>query len=82
VVEGLVRERAVVISDAAGLRTTLAKLLADPERSRTMGERGRLIFEQQAGATKRTLAALLPLLVGVEQAGVAGAATRNKQVLP
>jgi 3-deoxy-D-manno-octulosonic-acid transferase len=80
VVDALMGARGVVISDPAGLKTTLAKLLADAERSRAIGERGRLVCEQHAGATGRALAALLPLLEGGEQAGVAGDPRRDEQV--
>jgi 3-deoxy-D-manno-octulosonic-acid transferase len=64
VVEALLREQAVVLSDPAGLRAALGALLADPDRLRAIGARGRRVFEQQAGATTRTLAALLPLIDG------------------
>lgn len=68
VVEALQREQAVVISDPAGVRTTLAKLLADDDRRRAIGERGRRVFEQQAGATALALAALLAIVQPAEVA--------------
>ncbi len=64
VVEALLREQAVVLSDPAGLRAALGALLSDRDRLRAIGARGRRVFEQQAGATRRTLAALLPLIDG------------------
>jgi 3-deoxy-D-manno-octulosonic-acid transferase len=62
VAEALLREHAVVITDPAGLRTTLAKLFDDSARRKAIGERGRSVFVQQAGATGRALSALLPLV--------------------
>ena len=64
VVEGLLKANAVVLADASGLPATLARLLSDPEERRLLGERGRRVFEQEAGATRRTLSALLPLVQG------------------
>jgi hypothetical protein len=50
------------------VRTTLAKLLADDDRRRAIGERGRRVFEQQAGATALALAALLAIVQPAEVA--------------
>ncbi len=44
------------------LGEALAGLLADSELATAIGEHGRAVFEQQKGATARTVAALLPLL--------------------
>ncbi len=62
VAEAFVKADAIVIADPAGLRTTLQKLLADPDRRRTIGARGRAVFGQRSGATEYALAALLALL--------------------
>jgi 3-deoxy-D-manno-octulosonic-acid transferase len=62
VAEAFVRADAIVITDPAGLRTTLRTLLADTERRRAMGERGQVVFGQRSGATDSALAALLALL--------------------
>ncbi len=42
--------------------TTLVDMLRHTDEARAMGERGRAVFEAQAGATKRTLQALTELL--------------------
>jgi hypothetical protein len=42
----------------------VAALLADGNAARTMGERGQQVFEQQGGATRRTVNALLEILEG------------------
>lgn len=44
------------------LEPQILKLLRDPDAAKAMGERGRLFFEQQQGATSRTVAALLGLV--------------------
>ena len=44
------------------LGEALASLLADRTQAQAIGKRGRAVFEQQKGATARTMAALLPLL--------------------
>lgn len=50
------------VADAAGLAAATAVLLADPDGARALGQRGQAVFEQQRGATARSLAPLLALL--------------------
>lgn len=50
------------VADAAGLAEATAALLADPDAARALGRRGQGVFEQQRGATARSLAPLLALL--------------------
>ncbi|MGH9598211.1 MAG: 3-deoxy-D-manno-octulosonic acid transferase [Edaphobacter sp.] len=50
------------VQSAEELEPALIELLKDREMATTMGERGRAVFEAQAGATQRTVAALLALI--------------------
>lgn len=52
----------LLVHDTAHLRATLAQLLADPERARAVGQRAQAVLAKHAGATARTVDALLPLL--------------------
>jgi 3-deoxy-D-manno-octulosonic-acid transferase len=79
VVEALMSERAVVISDPAGLKTTIAGLLADTERRRAVGERGWRVFEQHAGATGIALSALRALLPAQTCGRPAGCGLQNRE---
>jgi 3-deoxy-D-manno-octulosonic-acid transferase len=51
-----------ILKDAEELEPALIELLKDREMASAIGERGREVFEAQAGATKRTVDALLVLL--------------------
>lgn len=51
-----------VIEGKGGLEEAMLSLLSDPAVARAMGERGQKVFEQQGGATARTVAALLALI--------------------
>jgi 3-deoxy-D-manno-octulosonic-acid transferase len=51
-----------IVQDEAELKTALEYLLTHPAEAAALGARGRSVFEQQQGATARTLAALLGLL--------------------
>lgn len=62
IVEAMEEAEAIRIVDSAHLASALTDLLADPDRARVMGERGRRVFQEQAGATRRTVDALLGLL--------------------
>lgn len=53
---------AVLVVSAAMLAETLVEMLHHKEQSQAMGERGREVFEAQAGATGRTVSALTELL--------------------
>jgi 3-deoxy-D-manno-octulosonic-acid transferase len=51
-----------IVQNKAELEMALIELLTDREKARNMGERGRRVFEQQQGATARTVEALLGLV--------------------
>ncbi len=51
-----------VVKDGQELADALIELLGDRELARAMGERGRAVFEAQAGATARTVRMLANLL--------------------
>lgn len=53
---------AIRITSKADLAAALINLLRKPAAATAMGERGRHVFDQQAGATKRTVEALESLL--------------------
>jgi len=56
IVEALRGEDALALATPEGLADVMASLLRDRDAASRMGERGRLVFEQQAGATERTVA--------------------------
>jgi 3-deoxy-D-manno-octulosonic-acid transferase len=62
VVERMCAGDAIRIVPREKLGETLVALLRDTEGARTLGERGRGVFEQQSGATGRTVKALTNLL--------------------
>jgi 3-deoxy-D-manno-octulosonic-acid transferase len=51
-----------IVEDGDGLRDALIELLGDRAKAQALGERGRQVFEQQSGATVRTVAALIELI--------------------
>jgi 3-deoxy-D-manno-octulosonic-acid transferase len=51
------------------LAETLIAMLRDTDDARALGERGRAVFDAQAGATARTVQALMALL---QKSSVAG----------
>jgi len=55
IVEAMRVASAIHISTKAEIASAIAGLLRDHEVATAMGERGRTVFEQQAGATKRTV---------------------------
>jgi 3-deoxy-D-manno-octulosonic-acid transferase len=59
IVGAMVAARAIRIVGAEGLRDVLLEMLRDDDG---LGERGRAVFASQAGATERTMAALLELM--------------------
>jgi 3-deoxy-D-manno-octulosonic-acid transferase len=61
-VEVMRESDAVRIVARAGLNATLVEMLRNESAARALGERGRLVFEAQAGATARTVAGLMELL--------------------
>ena len=62
VVVGMRTTEAIRIVAPERLSETLIALLRDNEDAKALGERGRAVFEAQAGATARTVEALLALL--------------------
>jgi 3-deoxy-D-manno-octulosonic-acid transferase len=62
IVEAMRAAGAIRITGAGELANTLTELLREDRQARTMGERGREVFEAQAGATARTANALLGLM--------------------
>jgi len=62
VVERMRAGDAIRIVPREKLEETLMALLRDTENARALGERGRGVFEQQSGATGRTVKALTTLL--------------------
>jgi 3-deoxy-D-manno-octulosonic-acid transferase len=51
-----------IVQDEDELEAALVDLLTDREKARAMGERGRRVFEEQQGATGRTVEALVGLV--------------------
>jgi 3-deoxy-D-manno-octulosonic-acid transferase len=62
IVEVMRKSDAVRIVSTASLGAALVEMLRDEGAARSMGERGRGVFEAQAGATARTVEALMELL--------------------
>ena len=62
ITEDLLAQQALRIAAREELAPTLIALLRDEEAAKAMGERARQVFEQQAGATDRCVAALRELL--------------------
>lgn len=54
--------KAICLVETEQLAGTIAGMLVDREAARAMGERGRAVFEAQAGATGRTVTALMEML--------------------
>jgi len=44
------------------LEATFVRLLTDHEAAKAMGERGRKVYEEQQGATKRTVDVILGMV--------------------
>lgn len=62
IVESMRAANAIRIVDAGDLANALIALLTETAAAQAMGERGREVFDAQAGATKRTVEALLELM--------------------
>ncbi len=62
VVEGMKAKEAIRTVSPETVAAALVGLLQDADQARTLGERGRSAFEEQAGATARTVRALMMLL--------------------
>jgi 3-deoxy-D-manno-octulosonic-acid transferase len=63
IVEAMQASSAIRIVSPENLAATFVDLLRHTSETQKLGERGREVFESQSGATKRTVAALLSLLV-------------------
>ena len=63
-VDALLARDAVRIATPDGLAGVMVTLLGDPEWAAAMGKRGRRVFEEQAGATARSVAVIEGLLAG------------------
>jgi 3-deoxy-D-manno-octulosonic-acid transferase len=70
IVEAMRAADGIRIVSAGGLAESLASLMRNGHEAHAVGERGREVFDAEAGATGRTVEALLGLLEG---AGVSGA---------
>ena len=62
IVEKLREHNAIRIAQPAELQSALAEMLSGSPESRAVGARARELFEREAGATERTVEALLELL--------------------
>jgi 3-deoxy-D-manno-octulosonic-acid transferase len=62
IVETLCAEDAIRIAEPPHIAEVLIEFMRNPSAARAMGDRGRHVFEREAGATGRAVDALLPLL--------------------
>ncbi|HEX7158254.1 MAG TPA: glycosyltransferase N-terminal domain-containing protein, partial [Edaphobacter sp.] len=62
IVDAMRAHDAICVVEPRGLTEALCGLLENREEARAMGERGRAVFEAEAGATRRTVDALVELL--------------------
>ena len=62
IVDGMLNDEALAVVHPTELAEALTKLLRDQDAASAMGERGRKVFEKQAGATARTVAAIREIL--------------------
>lgn len=62
IVVALDEAKAIVIAELPEIEDAVRRLLADPDEARAMGARAELVCLMRAGATKRALRALLPLV--------------------
>jgi len=52
-----------IVEDDTELETALVELLSDHKAAKTMGERGRYVFEEQQGATQRAVEAIVGMVI-------------------
>ncbi len=64
ITEDLLAHRAIRIAASVELAAALGDLLVHPDQARAMGQRAKEVFDQQAGATGRSLEAIRELLSG------------------
>jgi 3-deoxy-D-manno-octulosonic-acid transferase len=62
IVDAMRAHDAICVVEPRGLTEALCGLLKHREETRALGERGRAVFEAEAGATRRTVDALVELL--------------------
>jgi 3-deoxy-D-manno-octulosonic-acid transferase len=55
-------KEALALVEETGLVDEVTRLLDNPAAAKAMGERGQTVFEEQAGATGRTAAAIQRIL--------------------
>lgn len=55
-----------IVQDKDRMHAALVELLANSDRAKAMGERGRRVFEEQQGATARTVEALVAMIAGAK----------------
>lgn len=63
IVDAMQASSAIRIVSPENFAATIAEMLRHTSETQKLGEHGRVVFESQSGATKRTVAALLKLLV-------------------
>jgi 3-deoxy-D-manno-octulosonic-acid transferase len=56
-----------IVQNRDELEDSLIELLTHPEQAKAIGERGRRVFEEQQGATKRTVEALVAMIQGIKR---------------
>jgi 3-deoxy-D-manno-octulosonic-acid transferase len=56
-----------IVQNKDELETALVELLTNREQAQAMGQRGRRVFEQQQGATARTVEAIVTLIEGAKR---------------
>jgi 3-deoxy-D-manno-octulosonic-acid transferase len=56
-----------IVQDSDQLGAALVDLLTNRDQAKAMGERGRRVFEQQQGATERTIEALVGMIEGAKR---------------
>jgi len=54
----------LIVKDELELEIAFEELLTDREAAKAMGERGRRVFEEQQGATGRSVAAIVAMIAG------------------
>jgi 3-deoxy-D-manno-octulosonic-acid transferase len=54
-----------IVQDKDELGAAIAELLTHSEETKAMGERGRRVFEEQQGATARSVEAIVAMFRGV-----------------
>jgi 3-deoxy-D-manno-octulosonic-acid transferase len=68
ITESLITHNAIKIANKENFTRTLVDLLTGRERAFEMGHRAKEVFDREAGATDRCVAALKTLLTGGGQA--------------